>query len=473
MKIRFKQALLLITLASSLIACPNPPPINVIPPTVSISSPNTDVLTKGAVTVQLAVTGEPTTVELLKDGAVLATLSAPYSYTWDTTTETEKVYSLTARATKAGTADVTSAARQITVDRTAPTLVSRVPTDNSSNVLLTDEISLTFSEPILNSSITDTSVQLLNGANVLPRNTTLNANGTKLTLVLTPAPALPANMTVVVNGLTDLAGNTAVIANSSFAIPATSTAQSIELIVPALGITSPVTRPDLKILLKNFSNSRVTFAQIFLNGKLFATQDFASSCPELCVQNFTTPVLTSYFNGSYIATAKVTQADGTITLTQNTVNLGIGITNFYGSSNWQPVAPTNGGLLGIDTPSGFNNSALLGSYGDFVVANGSNNLILRKQLAYSVQRNQDHGLYLSAITGTRVPSNDKVVIRVRDCADANNCTIWNTLGGSNSVSPPYLGDAALSTAYMEIELDFLSLQAEGDAYIGNLFIGQY
>jgi hypothetical protein len=26
---------------------------------------------------------------------------------------------------------------------------------------------------------------------------------------------------------------------------------------------------------------------------------------------------------------------------------------------------------------------------------------------------------------------------------------------------------------MEIELDFLSAQAEGNAYIGNLFIGQY
>jgi hypothetical protein len=316
-------------------------------------------------------------------------------------------------------------------------------------------------------------VQLKNGANVLARNATLDASGTKLTLVLTPAPALPANLTVVVNGITDLAGNTAVVANSSFVIPATSSAQSIELIVPALGITQPLVRPDLKILLKNFSNSRVTFAQIFLNGKLFGTQDFASSCPELCVQNFTNPVLTSYFNGSYIATAKVTQADGTITLTQNTVNLGIAITNFYSSSNWTAVAPTSGGLTAIDTPSGFNNNALLGSYGDFVVANGSNNLILRKQLAYSVQRNQDHGMYLSAITGTRVPSNDKVVIRVRDCIDANTCTVWNSLGGSNSVSPPYFGDAAQSAAYMEIELDFLSAQAEGDAYIGNLFIGQY
>jgi hypothetical protein len=187
------------------------------------------------------------------------------------------------------------------------------------------------------------------------------------------------------------------------------------------------------------------------------------------------PALTSYYNGSYSATAKVRQEDGTVTLTPTSLSFGIAITNFSGNGNWVAVAPTKGNLIGIPTPAGFNNPAFLGSYGDFVVASGDNNLILQKTIAYSVLRNQDHGLYLSAITGTRVPSNDKVVIRVRDCIDANRCTVWNTFNtASNSVSPPYLGDApAQNAAYMEIQLDFLSAQSEGNAYIGNLFVGQY
>ena len=74
------------------------------PPTVNISSPSVQVYTKASVTIQVAVTGEPNTVELLKDGVLLATLIAPYQYIWDTTGEPEATYNLTARASKNGVA---------------------------------------------------------------------------------------------------------------------------------------------------------------------------------------------------------------------------------------------------------------------------------------------------------------------------------------------------------------------------------
>jgi Bacterial Ig-like domain/Bacterial Ig domain len=217
MNMSFKPILLFVALISSLIACGETPKPTA--PTVSISSPSVDVFTKGSVTVQVVVTGAPDSVDLLKDGTVLATLVAPYSYSWDTSAEPEKTYSITAKAKKAGTADVTSAAKQVTVDRTAASLVSRVPVNNTVNVFLADEISATFSEPILASSVTNSSAQLKIGTNVVTSTATLDTAGTKLVLKPTLLPALTATITVALNGLTDRAGNALVVANTSFVAP--------------------------------------------------------------------------------------------------------------------------------------------------------------------------------------------------------------------------------------------------------------
>jgi Bacterial Ig-like domain len=191
----------------------------VTPPTVTISNPSVDVFTKGTVNIQVVVTGAPESVDLLKDGKVLATLLMPYSYSWDTSTEPEKAYSITAKAIKAGTADVTSAAKQVTVDRTAPTLVSRVPVNGAVNVFLADEISATLSEPILTSSVNTTNAQLKIGTNVVTSTATLDTAGTKLVLKPTLLPALTATITVALNGLTDRAGNALNVPNSSFNAP--------------------------------------------------------------------------------------------------------------------------------------------------------------------------------------------------------------------------------------------------------------
>jgi Bacterial Ig-like domain len=217
MNMSFKPILLFIALTSSLIACGDSAPKPTA--TVSISSPSVDVFTKGSVTFQVVVTGAPDSVDLLKDGTVLANLVAPYSYSWDTSAEPEKAYSLTARAKKAGTADVTSAVKTVTVDRTAPSLVSRVPTSGTLNVFLAEEINATFSEPILTSSVTPSNAQLKIGTNPVATTATLDTAGTKLVLKPTLLPALTATITVALNGLTDRAGNALVVANSSFNAP--------------------------------------------------------------------------------------------------------------------------------------------------------------------------------------------------------------------------------------------------------------
>ncbi len=199
-----KNSLFLLPLAALMAACGGA----VTAPTVSLSSPSAQVFTNASVSLQVTVTGDLSSVELLKDGTLLATLTAPYQYTWDTTSQPEGTYNISARASKSGlAAPVVSAAQQITVDRTSPTITARTPTNAAVNVFLADEISLSFSEPMLPSSINTTTLQLQQSGSPIARNANLDAAGTKLMVVPTALPTLPANLSLVANGLTDRAGN--------------------------------------------------------------------------------------------------------------------------------------------------------------------------------------------------------------------------------------------------------------------------
>jgi Bacterial Ig-like domain len=175
---------------------------------VVISSPNADVFTRNSlIKIKLTVTGDPGSVELLKDGALLTLLNAPYEYDFETINSIERTYALTARVKKTGFADVLSAVRQITVDRTAPTVTARVPVNAAPDVFLSNEISVTFNEAVAAASVTAQSAQLRVGASVVPSVAALDTGGTKLTLRPTTLPSLPATMDVVLTGITDLAGN--------------------------------------------------------------------------------------------------------------------------------------------------------------------------------------------------------------------------------------------------------------------------
>jgi hypothetical protein len=374
-----------------------------------------------------------------------------------------------------------------TPDITAPSLVSRVPANNASNVKTTDEISLSFNEAILASSITDATVQIKNGGGVLARTVNLDANGTKLTLVLNPALALPATLTVVINGLTDLAGNAAVVANSSFTIPALNTAQNIEVVVPSSPVDGLTVKANFKVLLRNFTGSRVKYTKIFLNGKFFAIDDTPQnigntpeSCSEFCF-NINKLGLTSFDNGSYDVTASVFQEDGTETKTTVAVPLVINIFNFEASGGW------SGAFIGIDRPAyyNFNTTSYLPTIGPFYSVNTGTNgdtvVEVSKRYPYlSAPRSQTHGLYFKAYIGT-TSSSDSIMVYARDCKSAQECTVWNTSSiDSNNpqytqaqLGPPNFGDTASEAAYMEIKLRFDSSSPRSNAFIGNIFVGKY
>lgn len=219
MKTFIQLCALAATTTALLTSCPQ----SLTAPTVTISAPAEAVYTNGSVAVQLTVTGDPTAVELLKDGTTLATLTAPYSYTWNTATEPEKSYALTAKVTR-GSEVVTSAERTIVVDRTAPTVSAFTPASNAQNVYLSDEISLTFDEAVQPSSITATNVTLAQGIVpiqlLIPSTKTLNTARTKLTIKPTVRPtSLGVPITVSIADVKDLAGNALLTTTSTFTAP--------------------------------------------------------------------------------------------------------------------------------------------------------------------------------------------------------------------------------------------------------------
>jgi Bacterial Ig-like domain/Bacterial Ig domain len=205
-------------LLGAVVACtPTPPP----PPlTVSLTQPSNLVYTNGTVAVQAVVGGNPENVELLKNNTVLSVLNAPYSFSWNTSSETEASYELKIRI-KRGSETLESAAQTVVVDRTPPTLTSRKPAATDTNVYLADEISLTANEALLPSSVSASTVFLKKGTTVLedvPVQVSLE-NQNKILLRPTVLPPLPETFRTTLGAVTDLAGNTLQIPDTTFSAP--------------------------------------------------------------------------------------------------------------------------------------------------------------------------------------------------------------------------------------------------------------
>ena len=115
---------------------------------VSITIPSADLFVAREAAIQVLVEGgRPDRVELVRDGAVLLQMQAPYSFTWDVRTETEGPHSLVARAWIGGRS-FESAPRRVVVDRTPPVWTGRVPASGFENAWVGDHLVMTFSEPL-------------------------------------------------------------------------------------------------------------------------------------------------------------------------------------------------------------------------------------------------------------------------------------------------------------------------------------
>ncbi|MFP2907131.1 Ig-like domain-containing protein [Pyxidicoccus sp. 3LFB2] len=177
------------------------------PLTVTFAGPLGTAYVRSAITFDVQVEGgEADSVELLKDGAPLATLTAPYAYTWDTSSVPEGTYALTARATRGGTA-FTSTPLEVVVDRTSPTVVSRHP-ETGNEAEWDGVISVTLSEPLAASSVTEGAAKLLANGTEVRKKLVPSADGKSVEVVLDQPLELPADLSLTLTpALTDLAGN--------------------------------------------------------------------------------------------------------------------------------------------------------------------------------------------------------------------------------------------------------------------------
>ena len=198
-----------------------PPPEESDPPdsraplgdlTVSITDPVEKAYTSTMITLTVEVRGGVAdTVQLLKEGELLATLSSPFRYTWDTTSEAERDYALMARATRAGKV-FTSAPVTVVVDRTNLQVASRSPANDATNVDYSQPIQVLFTKPVKEATVSDTTVSFAVAGVLAEKTLTLSSDGKILTIKPKERPALPAKFSIGLSrGITDMAGNALVV----------------------------------------------------------------------------------------------------------------------------------------------------------------------------------------------------------------------------------------------------------------------
>jgi hypothetical protein len=217
-----------VVLVTLLMACPGAKPEL----TLTITKPTADLTTNTNVSITLEIPGRTpdqfTALNLVLERkrasdpdtayAPIATFDRtnpyPFNTTWGVKAETDGAYTLRARATyTAGgfSGDIlsaTSGPRGIVLDRQAPAINERLPAPDAKNVGVRSPIRVTFSKPILVSSLTDTSVKLLSNGVSVGRMLVLSTDGKTLTVTPGSVPSAPAKLEVALSdGITDAVGN--------------------------------------------------------------------------------------------------------------------------------------------------------------------------------------------------------------------------------------------------------------------------
>jgi hypothetical protein len=179
---------------------------------ISIVSPASMTYANGHVLIQVQVSGAtPKKVQLLRNDMAWQDLMPPkFEFDWDTVAAADGPYVLTATETTMDNAVVTSAPVTVTVDHKPPTVTKVDPASGSDSVALTAPIQVTFSEPVLMSTVTDGAVQLAGGGTPVASTIVLAPDAMSLTVTITDPKALtlPADFTATVAPtITDRAGN--------------------------------------------------------------------------------------------------------------------------------------------------------------------------------------------------------------------------------------------------------------------------
>jgi hypothetical protein len=178
---------------------------------LTLTSPADGSYTNGTVVLTAtAEGGTPASISFVVDDQnTVASPHAPYSSTWDTAGVAEGRHTLRAEAA-VGESTVVSDPVAVIVDRTRPSVTSFLPESGSSNVVLRAPIAVTFSEPVLPSSVVPSAATLDVAGSVVPITGVLSQDGLTLSLSINDSTELilPARFSVTMSSeITDLAGN--------------------------------------------------------------------------------------------------------------------------------------------------------------------------------------------------------------------------------------------------------------------------
>jgi hypothetical protein len=176
---------------------------------VNITSPSaTTYVSSQTLPVQVSATGGvPSTVDLLVDGSVVATIGSPFQYSLGTSSLAVGTHALVAQG-HFGPTTVQSASVSIVVDRTPPTIASHTPANGATIVHVADPILVKFSKAILASTVSGSAVTLTYNGQSVGYSTSLSPDG--LTLAITPSQPTDGGGSfalTLTSSITDLAGN--------------------------------------------------------------------------------------------------------------------------------------------------------------------------------------------------------------------------------------------------------------------------
>jgi hypothetical protein len=184
---------------------------------VTITAPTGTFYANSSVSISVDVRGgTPERVQLFKNSEELATLTSPYTYTWDTSTVPEGSYTLTARATRSGRT-YSSAPTTVIVDHTHLQVSSRSPAPGLTNVAYGTPIQVVFTKPVKATTINDTTVSFSVAGVLAEKTLSLSSDGTTLTITPKARPPLPARFSIgLTHGITDQTGKALVVPSSSW-----------------------------------------------------------------------------------------------------------------------------------------------------------------------------------------------------------------------------------------------------------------
>ncbi|MCW5619758.1 MAG: S8 family serine peptidase, partial [Burkholderiales bacterium] len=297
-------------------------------PTASITSPTGGTLS-GTVAVQVSAADNigVTRVDLLVDGkVVLSDVSAPYAFSWNSTTVANGSRTLQAKAYDAAGNVGTSAARTVTVsnDKTAPTVSISSPAAGST-LSGTVSVSMNASD---NKGVTR--VDLLVDGKVVASDTT--------------SPyTISWNTTTVANGSRtlqakayDAAGNVGSSASRSVTVSNDKTAPTVSITSPAAGSTLSGT---VSVSMNASDNKAVTRVDLLVDGKVVGsdtTSPYAISWNTAAVAN-----------GSHTLQAKAYDAAGNVG-SSSSMSVKVAAAATGGDTTAPSVAivsPTNGSTV--------------------------------------------------------------------------------------------------------------------------------